>query len=106
MCCFRAVFQRLVAPGRASSERGSGLVVDLPRSFSKAPPSRAARSDPDAPTGPSPARRTRCRSEEHTSELQSLMRLSSAVFCLKKKKMNSLQTSLNAKQHIHYHSHV
>src|SRR3546814_8429125 len=28
----------------------------------------------------------RCRSEEHTSELQSLMRLSYAVFCLKKKK--------------------
>src|SRR3546814_6879719 len=27
-----------------------------------------------------------CRSEEHTSELQSLMRISSAVFCLKKKK--------------------
>src|SRR3546814_4789092 len=28
----------------------------------------------------------RVRSEEHTSELQSLMRISSAVFCLKKKK--------------------
>src|SRR3546814_8866201 len=27
-----------------------------------------------------------CRSEEHTSELQSLMRISYAVFCLKKKK--------------------
>src|SRR3546814_987894 len=27
------------------------------------------------------------RSEEHTSELQSLMRISSAVFCLKKKKL-------------------
>src|SRR3546814_2193241 len=27
------------------------------------------------------------RSEEHTSELQSLMRISSAVFCLKKKKI-------------------
>src|SRR3546814_1943201 len=27
------------------------------------------------------------RSEEHTSELQSLMRISSAVFCLKKNKM-------------------
>src|SRR3546814_9932471 len=27
----------------------------------------------------------RCRSEEHTSELQSLMRISYAVFCLKKK---------------------
>src|SRR3546814_6733891 len=29
---------------------------------------------------------TLCRSEEHTSELQSLMRISYAVFCLKKKK--------------------
>src|SRR3546814_7090704 len=33
------------------------------------------------------ARRQR-RSEEHTSELQSLMRISYAVFCLKKKKNN------------------
>src|SRR3546814_2467203 len=31
-------------------------------------------------------RRIRFRSEEHTSELQSLMRISYAVFCLKKKK--------------------
>src|SRR3546814_7173748 len=31
-------------------------------------------------------RPTSCRSEEHTSELQSLMRISYAVFCLKKKK--------------------
>src|SRR3546814_10175132 len=31
-------------------------------------------------------RRRLCRSEEHTSELQSLMRISYAVFCLKKKK--------------------
>src|SRR3546814_8778402 len=30
----------------------------------------------------------RRRSEEHTSELQSLMRISYAVFCLKKKKKN------------------
>src|SRR3546814_17414463 len=29
------------------------------------------------------------RSEEHTSELQSLMRISYAVFCLKKKKFNN-----------------
>src|SRR3546814_10538623 len=29
------------------------------------------------------------RSEEHTSELQSLMRISYAVFCLKKKKNNT-----------------
>src|SRR3546814_4111199 len=31
------------------------------------------------------------RSEEHTSELQSLVRISYAVFCLKKKKTNSQQ---------------
>src|SRR3546814_3737482 len=33
------------------------------------------------------------RSEEHTSELQSLMRISYAVFCLKKKKYTSLITT-------------
>src|SRR3546814_1588501 len=38
---------------------------------------------------------TSCRSEEHTSELQSLMRISYAVFCLKKKKSNTLQTILH-----------
>src|SRR3546814_8189123 len=40
------------------------------------------------------------RSEEHTSELQSLMRISYAVFCLKKKK-HSTQTHLylNATKH-------
>src|SRR3546814_6657220 len=35
------------------------------------------------------------RSEEHTSELQSLMRLSYAVFCLKKKKNTKHQVHLN-----------
>src|SRR3546814_7119057 len=34
----------------------------------------------------------RDRSEEHTSELQSLMRISYAVFCLKKKNMNTIAT--------------
>src|SRR3546814_256714 len=34
---------------------------------------------------------TLCRSEEHTSELQSLMRISYAVFCLKKKKKHQNQ---------------
>src|SRR3546814_4996905 len=33
------------------------------------------------------------RSEEHTSELQSLMRISYAVFCLKKKKTTKLRKS-------------
>src|SRR3546814_5020118 len=33
------------------------------------------------------------RSEEHTSELQSLMRISYAVFCLKKKKQTQITTN-------------
>src|SRR3546814_3135507 len=35
------------------------------------------------------------RSEEHTSELQSLMRISYAVFCLKKKKIKIQRTNIN-----------
>src|SRR3546814_1330753 len=35
------------------------------------------------------------RSEEHTSELQSLMRISSAVFCLKKKKPTNKSRNTN-----------
>src|SRR3546814_3191609 len=41
---------------------------------------------------------TNWRSEEHTSELQSLMRISYAVFCLKKKKIIKYNTS----QILHY----
>src|SRR3546814_7031865 len=44
------------------------------------------------------------RSEEHTSELQSLMRISYAVFCLKKKKKRKIQQDpkeqTNTKTHI------
>src|SRR3546814_4632359 len=36
------------------------------------------------------------RSEEHTSELQSLMRISYAVFCLKKKILTAVNTQLHA----------
>src|SRR3546814_4114682 len=39
------------------------------------------------------------RSEEHTSELQSLMRISYAVFCLKKKKSNN-----KTQNKINYHN--
>src|SRR3546814_2489916 len=40
------------------------------------------------------APRSRSRSEEHTSELQSLMRISFAVFCLKKKKLIDLDLTV------------
>src|SRR3546814_4237002 len=36
------------------------------------------------------------RSEEHTSELQSLMRISYAVFCLKKKTTNTCHSTYNS----------
>src|SRR3546814_2060839 len=36
-----------------------------------------------------------CRSEEHTSELQSLMRISYAVFCLKKKNTDTTITNIH-----------
>src|SRR3546814_3931797 len=40
------------------------------------------------------------RSEEHTSELQSLMRISYAVFCLKKKIQPNTTTSANEYPHL------
>src|SRR3546814_5653995 len=48
------------------------------------------------------------RSEEHTSELQSLMRISYAVFCLKKKKKVHEERTLdntNVKQQSHQIEH-
>src|SRR3546814_1775100 len=50
---------------------------------------------PDSP------RTTTCRSEEHTSELQSLMRISYAVFCLKKKKKKRKQIKITHKSKQH-----
>src|SRR3546814_9535256 len=41
------------------------------------------------------------RSEEHTSELQSLLRISYAVFCLKKKQKNYNQEKRPPTQHTH-----
>src|SRR3546814_8620250 len=50
------------------------------------------------------------RSEEHTSELQSLMRISYAVFCLKKKKKQIVRKTIyNTKTTVrqkHEHRHI
>src|SRR3546814_10270987 len=51
-------------------------------------------------TGEGPASTIRFRSEEHTSELQSLMRISYAVFCLTKK--NKIDTTTYTKIHIQF----
>src|SRR3546814_5053457 len=63
------------------------------------------RSRPHRRRAPAGWRRVRLRrSEEHTSELQSLMRISYAVFCLKKKKPQKIRihhsTSETMKQSI------
>src|SRR3546814_8161836 len=71
---------------RAGDLRGQGqepapaAVELLPEPAQHAPAHR-----PDGGDG----RDGRVRSEEHTSELQSLMRISYAVFCLKKKNNNN-----------------
>src|SRR3546814_9241191 len=66
----------------------------------EAAPAEAAATDdaapaeapaPEAEAAPAEAPAEAERSEEHTSELQSLMRLPYAVFCLKKKKHTSVQ---------------
>src|SRR3546814_2711057 len=62
---------------------------------------RQAERDEGSRPGPTSADRTRIRklererSEEHTSELQSLMRISYAVFCLKKKNHNTQITHVD-----------
>src|SRR3546814_7581543 len=64
----------------------------LPEVPAQAGVRRTGSRQPDPTGGP-------LRSEEHTSELQSLMRISYAVFCLKKKKKNK---NLIISRHQHY----
>src|SRR3546814_10560594 len=67
-----------------SGSDGSPIARPCERARSGGRPGRVI-SIPDGRGGP--GRDTRVwRSEEHTSELQSLMRISYAVFCLKKKR--------------------
>src|SRR3546814_1137375 len=54
--------------------------------------------DRDIPDHPLVNQTVHDRSEEHTSELQSLMRISYAVFCLKKKKHQTQESTTT----IHY----
>src|SRR3546814_3453074 len=75
--------------------------VALPRALGVA--ARAIGRGVDAEDALTAAREMILRSEEHTSELQSLMRISYAVFCLKKKKT---QNNTNQQQLIHVQSHT
>src|SRR3546814_4146628 len=74
---------RMTRANQGRSARASGASAG-PRTVILRPPCTSARPRPE-------------RSEEHTSELQSLMRISYAVFCLKKKKQNGLHTNTKHK---------
>src|SRR3546814_9674222 len=63
-----------------------GRVRPAPQDAAPEPEGRARRARGARDAGDRSAAPRRNRSEEHTSELQSLMRISYAVFCLKKKK--------------------
>src|SRR3546814_8318253 len=83
--------QRHVAAGpRAAPDQPGRRLPRVPDAGDlRRPDAAAERADPDP---------GQARSEEPTSELQSLMRISYAVFCLKKKKTN--KQSINTK-HVH-----
>src|SRR3546814_5627338 len=85
---------------RGARQAGHSVTPRFQIAISRSPLRSAAVSRPDATSAISPSSAaapafipssSTCRSEEHTSELQSLMRISYAVFCLKKKK-NTQQT--------------
>src|SRR3546814_2201165 len=81
---YTTLFRSAVPRHLCGAARTSRL--PLPPPARRLPPQRGSgtRLDPVPPD-----RRRDARSEEHTSELQSLMRISYAVFCLKKKKKKS-----------------
>src|SRR3546814_8560476 len=74
-----------IAAGEDSGSAAAAVASDL----------RSAYVDQDRDDRLSALRALWDRSEEHTSELQSLMRISYAVFCLKKKKKMTVDTHLN-----------
>src|SRR3546814_9111098 len=76
---------------------------DLAVGIGVAQPQAAGRHGKDAAAAPQDPRLDVLRSEEHTSELQSLMRISYAVFCLKKKTDNINMTMLDNVNTIHEH---
>src|SRR3546814_3524201 len=82
---------------RHADRRDGGQEADLPGQTHRT--DRRDRRD----GRPRRDRRRRERSEEHTSELQSLMRTSYAVFCLKKKKIQSTNQSEESELEDHHH---
>src|SRR3546814_4096225 len=95
---------RLPRPGRRTGLFRAGAERVRPRRRPLPELRPAAEAGADRPAGDGVVRALPTRSEEHTSELQSLMRISYAVFCLKKKTTNINDTMHHSttqhKQHI------
>src|SRR3546814_2762486 len=93
------------ATGSVASDR-RGLAVDSLPARARRSPDRFRRIVATGAGGGrgDDARRDGVRSEEHTSELQSLMRISYAVFCLKKKNTNTQHNSAYTLSTLHKHT--
>src|SRR3546814_5959889 len=85
----RRVQQRFDRHAGEDQDADHGDGVGNHRDERRSEPERAAQADGDVAVDGAwvrqVSRHRRVRSEEHTSELKSLMRISYAVFCLKKK---------------------
>src|SRR3546814_4718916 len=80
----------------------------VPQAGTRAARSGGGAAGPSTSAGGRSCRSRGRRSEEHTSELQSLMRISYADFCLKKKKKTRSQCNTNTTTHktnlLHHHN--
>src|SRR3546814_6493692 len=105
----RYVVDSLKAKGAIFVESLSQVPDDVPVVFSahgvpKAVPAKAAARGLDYIDATCPL--VSKRSEEHTSELQSLMRNSYAVFCLKNNNKTTTKSYLTNKTRTHQHHHI
>src|SRR3546814_4083416 len=85
---YTTLFRSVLVPRRRRSGLGPD---DRPAGRLGKPEAREGRAAGYAGLRQYRSQHRQCRSEEHTSELQSLMRISYAVFCLKKKKKKIIQ---------------
>src|SRR3546814_20887439 len=98
-CVVPFVFLMILRPPRSTRTDTLFPYTTLFRSYSLlCPDALRQRGGPGRPfardlAAPAEAGRHRERSEEHTSKLQSLMRISYAVFCLKKKKHKKINNN-------------
>src|SRR3546814_1585796 len=100
-CLFRIPQQPVPRPGRAANGDPAAVPPAAGRTCSAAEGTGIAGGlkASQGPRGNNWWRVIAVRSEEHTSELQSLMRISYAVFCLKKKKQLQIENKLTNYEH-------